>query len=378
MSADPGFNAEQYRLEPREHAKIYAEQISAELFEGVEPVARPRVVIFGGQPGAGKSAAVNDAQAELAQQGGSVSIEGDKLRQFHPKYHRLMLADDKLAAAYTDKDSGAWVEMALADARQRRVNVVVEGTFRRPEVVERTAADFRAAGYVVEARVLAVNRKWSEQGIFDRYEAQRAALGQGRMTTPTAHEAAYVGMLDSVAQVEQSKAVDRLSIYRRGGELLYSNEVVGGRWVRDAAAVQTLTQERDRPWTLQEHRSYLAGWDRIDAMMRRPGRDAAELELREVASLRGAARRGLMAETFLRDRDGREALREFPELAGAYQAMDALKGRLIESGGMKASREVLDYASFRAREQIARGIADGRMPVAARERPGPRKDGPSR
>ena len=87
-------NPDQYRLTEEQHQAIFEQDIKPVLFAGARPVERPVAVIFGGQPGAGKSAAVEAAKEELGPRGGAVEIIGDDLRGFHPHYARLMADDD--------------------------------------------------------------------------------------------------------------------------------------------------------------------------------------------------------------------------------------------------------------------------------------------
>ena len=47
-----------------------------------------------------------------------------------------------------------------------------------------TVQSLRAAGYQIDVRALAVNALFSQQGILQRYEEQKADRGNGRMTTP--------------------------------------------------------------------------------------------------------------------------------------------------------------------------------------------------
>jgi hypothetical protein len=89
-------------------------------------------VIFGGQPGAGKSAGVENAENELRLRGGASQIVGDDLRDYHPHYYTLTKTDDKTAAFFTDRDTAPWVEKAIAEAKERRVNVAIEGTCATP------------------------------------------------------------------------------------------------------------------------------------------------------------------------------------------------------------------------------------------------------
>lgn len=80
-------------------------------------------------------------------------------------------------------DSGQWVEKAMAYAKEQRFNVIIEGTMRDHDVVAATMNEFRAAGYEIDARVLAVSFQLSGQGIYQRYEHQKADRGLGCSAT---------------------------------------------------------------------------------------------------------------------------------------------------------------------------------------------------
>lgn len=184
MSSIEDFN--KFLLSEEQHEAIFQNEIKPYLFSNLFKSEKPTLVIFGGQPGSGKSAAVEQAEKEFKIRGGSVSILGDDLRAFHPEYEHLLAVDDKTAAFYTGQDSGKWVEKAIDYAKQLRCHVVIEGTMRSPQTVERTINAFRRAGYWIDARILAVNKRLSWQGILQRYEHQRAYRGSGRKVDPIA------------------------------------------------------------------------------------------------------------------------------------------------------------------------------------------------
>ena len=75
-------NPDQHRLSEEEHQAIFERDIKPDLFAGAKPSSQPVAVIFGGQPGAGKSAAVDEAMNELGPRGGAVQIIGDDLRGY--------------------------------------------------------------------------------------------------------------------------------------------------------------------------------------------------------------------------------------------------------------------------------------------------------
>jgi len=218
-----------------------------------------------------------------------VQIEGDALRDYHPEYARLMLKDDSTAAFYTDRDSGRWVEKAIAYAKEQRVNLVIEGTMRNPDVVASTMKSLREAGYEIDARALAVNWQLSEQGIIQRYEHQKADRGVGRMTTPEAHKAAYDGMLNTLERIEREKLADRVTIYRRGNEAIYTNTLENGQWTHEPHARTAVEAERERPMTFLERKEYASGFDKIADMLSRPERQASVNEVRQIEAFRHQA-----------------------------------------------------------------------------------------
>ncbi|WP_178391822.1 zeta toxin family protein [Caballeronia sordidicola] len=353
-------NPEQYRLSEADHEAIFKIYIEPQVFALATAVDRPVAVIFGGQPGAGKSRAVDDALDEFNVKGGAVQIIGDDLRGYHPAYAALLTTDDKTAAFYTDRDTGKWVEKCIARAKEQRSNVVIEGTMRSGDIVAATMADFRDAGYEIDARALAVNFRLSEQGILQRYENQKADRGTGRMTTAKAHQDAYDGMPHTIELVEREKLADRLTIYRRGGEAIYANELHIGQWKNPPLAKAALDAERDRRMTLQERRDYATGFDRLVELQSRPGRNATDAERETLSALREAAHNSLKAEVFRRFA-GKDVLAVYPELAGAYEADAAITNRLQTYRGTPEQRAEI---AAQGREFIASRIERGLAPPA--------------
>jgi len=271
-------NPEQYKLSDEEHQTIFEKRIKSDVFADANACNQPVAIIFGGQPGAGKSASVDNALNELKNRGGAVQIIGDDLRDYHPKYAKLMEVDDKTAAFYTDRDTGRWVEKAIAEAKVRRVNIVIEGTMRDSDKVAETMQNLRAAGYTIDARALAVNERLSEQGIVQRYEYQKADRGVGRMTTPEAHKAAYEAVPITLERIEREKLADCVTLHRRGGEVIYHNELHNGQWQQPPQARQILGAERNRAMTPEEAYQYAAGWVSLSQRIETPERKATTQE----------------------------------------------------------------------------------------------------
>lgn len=252
---DPG----RHQLSADQHEYIFRTIIVPRLTSGIVAVEYPRAIIFGGQPGAGKSALQTAADRELTNFGGRLAVIGDDLRTYHPIYTNLLGKNDKSAAFYTDRDSGQWIEKLIAYGKEQRFNLAIEGTMRVPDKVSQTMRDLREAGYYVDARTIAVDERFSILGIHQRYETMVQKRGHGRFTVPQSHDAAYKGMLSTVEHLERERLPDRMAVYRRGNVLLYENHLQSGTWSREPRARQAIEAERARPWTPEERNVYVRG-----------------------------------------------------------------------------------------------------------------------
>lgn len=267
MDRDP----ERHSLSPDALQKIYDTRVAPRLFRGAQAVEQPTAIVLGGQPGSGKTPMQNDAAREFAERGGMVKIIGDDLRAYLPHYKSLQRADDKSAAFYTDRDSGRLVEKAIADAAQRCVNVLVEGTMRNPETVAATLQQFREAGFRTDARALAVSPEMSSLGILQRYAAQKESRGIGRMTTIEAHQNALRGMLDTLDRIQDHRLADSLTIYRRGADVIHRFDLSAPARADEPRARALVEGERNRALTPQEAAYKKSEIERLTPILQKHG-----------------------------------------------------------------------------------------------------------
>lgn len=78
----------------------------------------PTILLVGGQPGAGKSAAAAVARSELVAQGGFIHVDADRMRE------RIRIGDSKPPSEQTQADAGRLVTSLRELATQGRRNVV--------------------------------------------------------------------------------------------------------------------------------------------------------------------------------------------------------------------------------------------------------------
>jgi UDP-N-acetylglucosamine kinase len=348
--------ANPYELSSAEHDRIY--NGIARKVRASEPQENPRAIIIGGQPGSGKGGLTEQATRELHQLGGVVLVDVDKLRSRHPDNNQLMRENDRAAANLTHNDASKWAKRLTNDAIEGRRNLVIDQTSKSPDTLIARTKQLKEAGYNVEFRVMAVNAETSEQRIHTRYEREKAVNGgAGRFTPKAVHDAAYVGIPQSVAALEREKTVDAIQVYDKHQQRIYENTLHKGEWVsQPPGAKQALERERDRPLTLEDHKEHAQAYTELVAMMDK--RKALPAEREDIEGQRLKADRRLAAATF-RQVPAEEALKTHPELAGAYAAVAAVVERTLQDGLTAQQRRAVEE---RARFNTASAIEQGRAP----------------
>lgn len=224
-----------YELSQTDLERIFRTTIAPLVFNDAAPAGRPVVVLIGGQPGAGKTRASEEVLARHAQTR-PIPLIGDEFRQFHPAYEQLLATDPANMAPATDAAVGKWVRMTIDYAREHRYSVLVEGTFRRPEITLAEADAFHRAGYFTHVVALAVPAPVSRNSTLHRAVADARRGGEARWTSLDAHERGYAGTPRTIAAAEVSDAVDRITIYNRAGQALYDTHRRGNGHILDGAA----------------------------------------------------------------------------------------------------------------------------------------------
>lgn len=255
MPIDP----RRYLLPDEQSQRIFREEIAPEeLAHGVTQ-DQPVVVFVAGQPGAGKTMTTDSVKRELDQRGGAIVVNSDFYKPYHPEYSRLLREDDRNAAPYTSMDGRRWMAAAEQYLIDRRVDTIIETTMRDPGDFLEPAAMFRAAGYRVEAAIMAVPEPLSRLGIVHRYHDQVQKLGHGRLTARDNHDASYQGVRQAAEAIDRERVVDVATVYRRGNHQLHINYLdAAGSWRWPAGTAAAIDVERQRPWTPEETKAFAA------------------------------------------------------------------------------------------------------------------------
>lgn len=249
-------DSSRYRLPPALSQEIFYQVIiPVELSHGIRQ-EQPRALLLGGQTGAGKSVMTGVLTADPHWQQ-AASFGSDTLRVHHPDYQQLLQTDADTACFYTDPDARAWVGDALDHCVDQRFSVVFDSTMSRQPAAEAFAERFHGAGYRIDAAFVAAPAALSKLGVVARYLDSVEASGSGRFSLN--HDETYDGVVEVADWIDRTAPFDTVAVYRRNGDLLYSNSVdEQGNWVEPAGLRQAIEDERNRPWSVEESDRFLA------------------------------------------------------------------------------------------------------------------------
>lgn len=225
--------------------EIFNERIIPAFASQIMQQESPAAIIFGGQPGSGKSALIADIKK---QNNTYIVINGDDLRGFHPQMIDLMEKDEENAADLMQMDCNYWTEKLIAYCLANKTNMIIEGTMRRPEVPLNTAKILKMNGYTVEANILAAHPMVSLASIFYRYEIQKHFIINARFTKIKSHDESSLHIPDTLNAIFKSEDFDKIKLFSRlngSTKLIYENTLVEKSWVSDinpAAVFLKLTQ----------------------------------------------------------------------------------------------------------------------------------------
>ena len=261
-------------LPPGELQKLFETRIIPHLHDNQNPEhptpgQQPWFISVGGQPGAGKGRVIEAAGRAHP---GSVIVNGDDLRTFHPDYPRLMATDPLSMPEATAQASGQWIGMSNQWLRDNKISAVVETTLRQPAVLLREFEAFKQAGYGTELRVVAVPPEVSRLGTLTRYVEQVRDIGVGRAVTAEGHDIPTAAVPGTVETLVASGLVDRVVVQDRDGRVFLDTEASRGgpelaAKVRDvvdqARDVTSMTSGQAQTW-------YRAAESTINALQRVP------------------------------------------------------------------------------------------------------------
>lgn len=274
------------KLDPREHAAIRKKIFESVLGEKKGDGSQPRLILLGGQPGAGKGGLRNDIKLRLK---APIEIDIDELRIFHPRYRDFVKENPSTAASRVQEDCSQWAAELFDEAVKLRLNVIYDGTLSVTSKATDMAKEAAKSGFAVEVHVVATSLDVSQQGVNGRFEEAYALWENNKKnatpprTVPSRiQKSAYDNIPGTLKALCETGVVSRMRVGNRSGDPVC--DLVGKAAVkRDGPnrAIESLEAERNRPWTKTEIEEYADRGDKITHAMERRGvskEDIAKLE----------------------------------------------------------------------------------------------------
>ena len=236
------------------------------------PTENPKVVLLGGQPGAGKSGLENMVNIKK----NYVSISGDDYREYHPRFKEINLEYGREASKYTQQWAAEITEKLIKELRKEKYNLIIEGTLRTAELPLKEANAFKKADYKVELNVVVVKPGKSRLGTLERYEAMLKQGKVPRMTPKEHHDLVVNNIGNNLEIIYNSKAFDNIKLFDRENNLLYNYKESPNVNPKDI-----LNKEFNRVWKKEEIEKFKEKWENLIKVMENrkvPTKEISELK----------------------------------------------------------------------------------------------------
>ena len=254
---------DRYRISEQERADTYTE-VFERFALGKQSLSFPRLILIGGQPGAGKSRIAQRARIELKAIGAPVMADIDDIRPLHPNIVDIFQNDPFKMSAITNMDAWGWTSHLLLDTRHARNNVVYQATIRHAKRIEDLIKEFQKEGFAVDMYAVAVHRRTSTLGIFKRFENDIAQMAINPSVIPRwvpipFHNQVYDVFPSSVDYLAENARIERVGIFERDGTELYFSD----RDLIHHGAGEAIIRERAREWSPDERAYFGKSWQEL-------------------------------------------------------------------------------------------------------------------
>lgn len=363
-------------LSESEHDRIYTRQIRPSYLESVDRSLALTAVLVGGQPGAGKSRAIRNVNAQLAATSGTpVVIAGDDLREFHPHW-QAHGRNDPNAARDTQRDAGLWYQRLYREAIEAHKNLVFETSMRAPEAVLRLGNELRQAGYRIEAMIVAADRETSRLSTVERFIKQVEGDEIPRFVPGKYHDDAYTSLRNTVKAFDRGDLADKVQLVTRDSREIYTNARDGNRWSKPARALRALDAERERQLSPKELSDFAERWHTLTTRLQVRSESVAREVIEQAVAWRiEASERALanaeaaklyrwaLASEAYKTMGREQFLREFPSYRSAIEKKDQAAEYAAKqyAGDIAAQRRFTEEAGERIAQQIREGRQFGRV-----------------
>lgn len=224
MEIDLNKIREQFLLTDDEFERYY-EEVKKNLIKNNKPSKDRKMIIIGGQSGAGKTKLWPIANKDLGDNG--VIVDFDELRSYHPNFKQVskMYLEKTHTILHPDVEK---VKNRILDyLRENNYNVIYEGSLRNTQGFIDFSKDFQKAGYEIDLYIMSVPELESFSSTYKRYVDDLLADNNPRWVEKIAHDESYKGTIRTVKEFERRKISSKTKVFIRGEDVpqeIYSTE----------------------------------------------------------------------------------------------------------------------------------------------------------
>lgn len=186
----------------------------------ITPQDKPLGIVLGGVPGSGKSILIEKIEKELNKN--IIPINGDDFRIYHPNFKEIYAEHKGDFPKYTSEFSNKMVERVIEEAIKNKFNIVVEGTFRDPNVPIGTLSKFEEQGYNTRAMIIATDKNIAWESTINRYNQDLENGFYARKVDKSSFENVAANLAKNTKIVLDSGKASLLEVYSREDKLFDS------------------------------------------------------------------------------------------------------------------------------------------------------------
>ncbi|MGM9512418.1 zeta toxin family protein [Larkinella sp. GY13] len=173
---------------------------------------QPLAIIYGAQPGAGKSG----IKGHLINEYPNIAVlDGDEYRKLHPNYESIARSDPDNMPHKTQPFVYELLDHLKQYAHKHKKSYALETTFHDGPKTEQTLAEAKRNGFKTELHVLAVNPKISYLSTLSRYEIGQQQGSVGRLVDKEIHYDRAKKNVNALSYCVNNNAADSITLYRR-------------------------------------------------------------------------------------------------------------------------------------------------------------------
>ena len=180
---------------------MYYSKALQDMISNKEPSIHKRLIIVGGQSGAGKSRLIPMVDREL--HNNAIIVDFDVLRSYHPNFQKVSEGYLEKTHTILHPDVEKFKNRIMQYLRDKAYDVIYEGSLRNTQGFIDFSEDFLKQGYDISLYIMAVAELESFGSTYARYAEDLRENNNPRWVEKIAHDESFTGVLKTVQTFEK-------------------------------------------------------------------------------------------------------------------------------------------------------------------------------